>query len=127
MNGPNGERRESGGARPAETVAGAIVIYGKPGCCLCDEAKPLVEELAKAYDIEVRLVDITAYPHLYNAYRYRIPVVVFDNVVLDEGRVTAATLQDALQRLRPEAAQGGAAGARAAKLSTGAVGASPPR
>lgn len=109
----NGAGRSSTGPPAELPPPGTIVIYGKPDCCLCDDAKPLVEELAGAYGLDVRLVNITADPQLSAAYRYRIPVVVLDDTVLDEGRVTAATLQHALRRLRTQAPHSGLHAAKA--------------
>jgi hypothetical protein len=74
------------------------VIYGKPGCCLCDEAKPLVQALGTEYGLPVHIVNILDDARLYAAYRYRIPVVRFSGFPLDEGRVSEATLRAGLQR-----------------------------
>lgn len=78
----------------------AIVIYGKPGCCLCDDAKPLVMALALEFGLAVEVSNILDDVTLLRTYRYRIPVVQYQGVVLDEGRVTAAALRGGLQRLR---------------------------
>jgi thiol-disulfide isomerase/thioredoxin len=76
-----------------------IVLYGKPGCCLCDDAKPLVTAIGAEYGLPVYQIDILDNQQLYAAYRYRIPVVRYAGVVLDEGRVTEAALRAALRRL----------------------------
>ena len=77
----------------------AIVIYGKPGCCLCDDAKPLVTALAVEFGLPVHVINVLDDATLALAYRYRVPVVHYRGVVLDEGRVTATTLRDGLQRV----------------------------
>lgn len=76
----------------------AIVLYGKPGCHLCDEAKPLVARVAAECNLPIQVVNILDNPELCSSYRYRIPVVRHAGEVLDEGRVTVA-------RLRARAAQ----------------------
>ncbi|HEV7213719.1 MAG TPA: glutaredoxin family protein [Chloroflexota bacterium] len=81
----------------------AIVIYGKPGCCLCDDAKPLVLALAAEFGLAVQVCNILDDAALLRAYRYRIPVVCHRGAVLDEGRVTAAALRGGLQRVRAAA------------------------
>jgi len=76
-----------------------IVLYGKPGCCLCDDAKPLVTAIGAEYGLRVYQIDILDNQQFYAAYRYRIPVVRYAGIVLDEGRVTEAALRAALRRL----------------------------
>jgi hypothetical protein len=78
----------------------AIMLYGKPGCCLCDDAKPLVMALAEEFGLAVEVSNILDDATLLRAYRYRIPVVCYQGVVLDEGRVSVATVRDGLQRIR---------------------------
>jgi thiol-disulfide isomerase/thioredoxin len=91
----------SPGDGPAtEAERSAIVICGKPGCHLCDEAKPLVARLAAEYGLPVQTVNITDDDRLYAAYRFRIPVIRHAGVILDEGRVTEAALRSALRQLR---------------------------
>jgi Glutaredoxin-like domain (DUF836) len=78
-----------------------IVLYGKPGCCLCDDAKPLVTAIGAEYGLPVYQTSILDNEQFYAAYRYRIPVVRYAGVVLDEGRVTEAALRAVLRRLPP--------------------------
>lgn len=91
----------------------AVVIYSKPGCHLCDEAKPLVQRLAAQFQLPVAVVNILEDEHLTAAYRFRIPVVRYAGTLLDEGRVTDAalrrTLTAALTRpsVRPSPSRGG--------------------
>lgn len=84
----------------------AIILYGKPGCCLCDDAKPLVMALAEEFGLAVEVRNILDEATLLRAYRYRIPVVCFRGAVLDEGRVTAATLRDGLRRVHAQRSPG---------------------
>ena len=90
----------TGEERPAADAADhGIVIYGKPGCCLCDDAKPLVGALAAEFGLRVRAANILDDAQLTAAYRFRIPVVAYQGVVLDEGRVTAVALRANLQHV----------------------------
>lgn len=79
-----------------------LVLYSKPGCCLCDDAKPLLAALGAAYGLPVHSINILDDAQLYAAYRYRIPVVRYQGALLDEGRVTEAALRTGLQRLRAQ-------------------------
>jgi hypothetical protein len=52
-----------------------ITLFGKPDCHLCDEAEALVMSVTGGLGNAYRKVDILSRPDLYEAYRYRIPVV----------------------------------------------------
>ncbi|KAM6543392.1 hypothetical protein CsatB_007839 [Cannabis sativa] len=58
-----------------------LVLYSKPGCCLCDGLK---EKLQAAFllsgpdslnDIDLQIRDITSNPEWEKAYQYEIPVL----------------------------------------------------
>ena len=58
-----------------------VVLYGRPGCHLCDEAR----EAILGFDgIELREVDIESDDRLFAAMLERIPVVELDGVVVSE-------------------------------------------
>jgi hypothetical protein len=61
----------------------ALVLYVKPGCHLCEEAREVIREAAPA--AEVREQDITQHPRLQERYGLRIPVLerVGTDVALD--------------------------------------------
>ncbi|KAK7351123.1 hypothetical protein VNO77_10342 [Canavalia gladiata] len=75
-----------------------LVLYSKPGCCLCDGLK---EKLHTAFslsgpdslhDIDFQIRDITSNPEWERAYQYEIPVLA---KVLSDGTEVA------LPRLSP--------------------------
>uniref|UniRef100_A0A2N9HLY3 Glutaredoxin-like protein n=1 Tax=Fagus sylvatica TaxID=28930 RepID=A0A2N9HLY3_FAGSY len=58
-----------------------LVLYSKPGCCLCDGLK---EKLQAAFllsgpdslhDVDLQVRDITSNPEWEKAYQYEIPVL----------------------------------------------------
>ena len=51
-----------------------IDLLGRPGCHLCDEARDVLEELAKEFPIQVRKVDISKDLELLRRFRDHIPV-----------------------------------------------------
>ena len=51
-----------------------LVLYGKPGCHLCDDARVVLESVGAPY----AEVDITSDDALHAAYLERIPVVALD-------------------------------------------------
>ncbi len=75
-----------------------VTLYAKAGCCLCDDARALLEELAAETDFELREVDIRSDPALFERYRYRIPVVTVDGKEAVEGRIGSQDLAAALGR-----------------------------
>ena len=55
-----------------------VTLYGKPGCCLCDEAREAIRSVRLDGDFELREVDVSLDPSLERAYGERIPVVAVD-------------------------------------------------
>lgn len=70
-----------------------ITLYAKPGCCLCDEAREHLEELAAEQTFDLSEVDIRRDPALFERYRYRIPVIAVDGVERLEGRIEASDVR----------------------------------
>jgi len=52
-----------------------VVLYGAPGCHLCDVAKDVLERQRELLGFDLRLVDISGDDELEAAYREQIPVV----------------------------------------------------
>ena len=66
-----------------------LVLLGRPGCHLCDDARLVLERVGEPFDE----VDITTDDALHATYLERIPVVLLDGVVRFEllrGRSRAA-------------------------------------
>jgi glutaredoxin len=82
-------------------VSVQVVVYGAPGCHLCDEAKALLRRERGRLGFDLVEVDISGDPKLEAAYREQIPVVTVegrkafkyrvDPVELDR-RVRSATI-----------------------------------
>ncbi len=53
----------------------AVVLYGAPGCHLCDEAKDVLERQRELLGFRLEVVDISGDAELESAYREQIPVV----------------------------------------------------
>jgi len=53
----------------------SVVLYGAPGCHLCDVAKQLLERQRELLDFSLEVVDISGDAELEAAYREQIPVV----------------------------------------------------
>jgi hypothetical protein len=78
-----------------------IVLYGKAGCCLCDEARAAIAEVRGRRPFELTEVDVSLDPVLHAAYGERIPVVSVDGVDAFELHVSAAELEKLLDTVTP--------------------------
>jgi glutaredoxin len=76
-----------------------VTLYGKPGCCLCDEAKDAVASVRERLPFELVEVDITRDPALERTYRERIPVVSIDGDEAFELHVEPSELAERLARV----------------------------
>jgi len=86
-----------------EVTAAKIEIYGKPDCCLCDEAKAVIEGVGREPGtprLEVTVVDISRDDALLARYGHEIPVVFMDGRKAFKHRVDAAELRRRLERGR---------------------------
>jgi glutaredoxin len=78
-----------------------VTLYGKPGCCLCDEAKEAIQAVRLDRDFELQEVDVSLDPALHNRYGERIPVVEIDGQEAFELHLDAGSLRERLGRVTP--------------------------
>jgi redox-sensing transcriptional repressor len=78
-----------------------VVLYGREGCCLCDEAREVLERVRAELPFELLERDIERDDGLLRAYLERIPVVTVDGEELCELSVDEAVLRARLARVRP--------------------------
>jgi glutaredoxin len=57
-----------------------VVLYGREGCCLCDDARAVLERVRRRRGFELEERDIERDESLLRAYLERIPVVTIDGV-----------------------------------------------
>ncbi len=55
-----------------------VVVYGRPGCHLCDEALAVIERVRARLPFALEQRDIEADDELFKRYLERIPVVEID-------------------------------------------------
>jgi glutaredoxin len=55
-----------------------VVLYGREGCCLCDDAREVLERVRSRRRFELLERDIDSDDALLRAYLERIPVVAID-------------------------------------------------
>ena len=78
-----------------------VTLYGKPGCCLCDEARDAIAAVRARHDFDLEEVDVSLDPALNREYGERIPVVAVDGREELELTVEASELESRLARLKP--------------------------
>ena len=78
-----------------------VTLYGKPGCCLCDEARAVVEAVRAERGFDLREVDVSLDPALHRRYGERIPVVAVDGEEAFQFHVDAAGLRERVDRVAP--------------------------
>jgi glutaredoxin len=69
-----------------------VVLYGRDGCCLCDDARAMLERAEERWQFEFVERDIDCDDALLRRYLERIPVIAIDGVeefelVIDEAEL----------------------------------------
>ncbi|HEY2317230.1 MAG TPA: glutaredoxin family protein [Solirubrobacteraceae bacterium] len=81
-----------------------VVLYGRNGCCLCDDARAILERVRVDHPFALTEVDIESDDRLLRAYLERIPVVTIGGVEAFELLVDASELRRRLaSSARPSA------------------------
>ena len=57
-----------------------VIIYSRPGCHLCDEAKQTIEAAGCVNEYTLEEINIESDPDLLRRYQYDIPVITIDGV-----------------------------------------------
>ncbi len=78
-----------------------VVLYGRDGCCLCDEAREVLERVRARQPFALVERDIDADEALLRAYLERIPVIAIDGVEVFELFVDEAELERRLRGPQP--------------------------
>lgn len=82
---------------PFDASAVVVLLYSKPGCHLCDEAKAQLTRLRQQYGFQLQEMDISRDPALLAEYEMRIPLIWVDGRLACKYRVDERAL---LKRLR---------------------------
>jgi glutaredoxin len=75
-----------------------VEIYSKPQCPLCDEAKEVLDRVRRRVPFELREVDITSDPALFQEYQYDIPVVFVNGRKAFKHHLEAKAVEARLRR-----------------------------
>ena len=61
-----------------------VILYGRDGCCLCDDARVVLERVRARHPFVLVERDIDTDEQLLRSYLERIPVVAIDGVEVFE-------------------------------------------
>jgi len=75
-----------------------VLLYSRPGCGLCDEAREVILAARASVPFDLREVDVSGDDALELEYGIRIPVVLIDGVERFEVRVDVGELHGYLGR-----------------------------
>jgi hypothetical protein len=79
-------------------VTRQVVLYGRDGCCLCDEARTVLMRVRAEQPFQFDERDIEADERLLREYLERIPVITIDGVDAFELFVDESELRQRLSR-----------------------------
>ncbi len=74
-----------------------VIIYSRPGCHLCDEAKTAIENAGCSESFTLEEVNIESDEALLARYRYDIPVVTIDGIEAFRHRLDPAAFRQKVQ------------------------------
>ncbi|MEV8513294.1 glutaredoxin family protein [Dactylosporangium sp. NPDC051484] len=78
-----------------------LVLYTRPGCHLCEDAKAVLERVAAATGEGFTEIDITGDDELEEEYGFRIPVLLLDGKEHGYWRVEEERLRNDLRLSSP--------------------------
>ena len=82
-------------------MTSTVVLFGREGCCLCEEAREVVLRVRERHPFAFEERDIDRDEELQRAYLERIPVVTVDGRVAFELFVDEAELERRLNMVGP--------------------------
>ena len=74
------------------TQVHSVVLFSRPGCHLCDEARRVIATVRAHHPFSFEEVDIETEDGLIRDYGFRVPVVVVDGGATFEIEVPASAL-----------------------------------
>ena len=77
-----------------------VTLYGKPGCCLCDDAREVLDRLGPELDLPVSWIHIDGDPALEAAWREELPAGVLAGRKVFKYRVDEVMLRRRVAQLR---------------------------
>ena len=76
-----------------------VIIYTRPGCHLCEEAKAAILSAGASEEFDLREVNIDDDPDALQQYQHEIPVVFINGVKVFKHKVDPREFRKKLRRL----------------------------
>ncbi|MEI4770460.1 glutaredoxin family protein [Psychrobacillus sp. FJAT-51614] len=73
-----------------------VNFYTRPGCHLCDDARLMLKLVQEDISFEINEVNIEEDDELHEKFMLMIPVIEYNDKIIQYGRVDYATLLEAL-------------------------------
>ena len=77
-----------------------VIIYSRPGCHLCDEAKAAIHSAGIDDQFTLEEINIESDDELLRKYKYDIPVVTIDGIESFIHRVDAKEFRTRITRIK---------------------------
>ncbi|HKO44371.1 MAG TPA: glutaredoxin family protein [Pyrinomonadaceae bacterium] len=75
-----------------------VVIYSRPGCHLCEEAKKVIEASGYREEYTLEEINIESDAELLRRYRYDIPVITINGEEAFRHRVNSSEFVEMMRR-----------------------------
>ena len=75
-----------------------VIIYSRPGCHLCEEAKEVIEASGYRGEYTLEEINIESDAELLRRYRFDIPVITINGVEAFRHRLTADQFRQKLKQ-----------------------------
>jgi glutaredoxin len=75
-----------------------LTLYTRPDCCLCDDMKRIIGEVAGRTPLDLHEIDVDSAPELREQLGSEVPVLFIDGRKAFKYAVTARDLQKRLSR-----------------------------
>ena len=77
-----------------------LTLYTRRDCCLCEEMKTVIREVAMEYPLAIEEIDIDRSPQLARTFGSEVPVLFIDRQKAFKYRLTSGELKKKLRRNR---------------------------
>ena len=75
-----------------------LTLYSRKDCCLCEEMKGVVRQVAGRLPLEMEEIDVDSAPDLQEKYGAEVPVLFINGRKAFKVRVTVSELRKRLRR-----------------------------
>jgi glutaredoxin len=74
-----------------------LTLYSRRDCCLCEEMKAVIRQVASGVGLQVEEIDVDTSPELQELYGNEVPVLFIDDRKAFKYRVTRKELEKKLR------------------------------